>query len=756
MAKIEQDDSIRLPQRTRLLWLACVLALTVIAPAQAQTTYSETVLHNFVSPPRGANPYAGVIRDSAGNLYGTVETGGTAGWGAVFKVNTAGAQTLLYNFTGGADGGNPYAGLIGDSSGNFYGTASQGGTGGDGVVFKVDKTGHETVLYSFAWGGMGGTDGAYPSSSLTRDPAGNFYGTTRYGGAANQGVLYKLDTKGHETVLYTFTGGADGGSPQAGVIRDSAGNLYGTAPNGGTAGAGLVYMLDTSGHETVLYNFTGGADGGNPIAGVVRDSSGNLYGTTSTGGAAYYDYQGVVFKLDTAGNETVLYSFMGGSDGGQPQGGVVLDSTGNLYGTVTGGGPNPGAVFEVSAAGYMTVLHTFTGGADGCHPFAGVILDSAGNLYGTTTYGGAANGGVLFEVDTAGQETVLYSFPGAADGSYPDAGVIRDSAGNFYGTTSAGGAAGFGVVYKLDTAGHETVLHTFTGGADGGAPNAGLIRDSTGNLYGTAYQGGTAGCGVVYKLDTAGNETVLYTFTCGADGGYPVAGVIRDSAGNLYGTTSGGGTANWNGVLYRLDTTGKERVLFRFTGGAGGSSPQSGVVRDSAGNFYGTAGGGAANAGVVYKVLAGQETVLYTFTGGADGNRPLGGVIRDSAGNLYGTTFFGGAFGNGVVYEVDTSGHETVLYSFGAGGNDGGNPMAGVIRDSAGNLYGTNSNGGQGGRGAVYELDSTGHYTVLYSFGGASGGDAHAGVIRDASGDLYGTTYLGGKRNVGVVFKLKP
>jgi uncharacterized repeat protein (TIGR03803 family) len=562
-------------------------------------------------------------------------------------------------------------------------------------------------------------------------------------------------------VLYTFTGAADGGGPEAGVILDSAGNLYGTTPNGGSAGAGLVYKLDTAGHETVLYNFTGGVDGANPIAGVIRDSNGNLYGTTQSGGAASFDYQGVVYKLDTTGHETVLYTFTGGSDGGQTQAGLILDSTGDLFGTATGGGSNPGAVFKVDAAGHATMLYTFTGGADGSHPYAGVVLDSAGNLYGTTAYGGPANGGVVFKLDTSGRETVLYGFPGAADGSYPSAGLIRDSAGNFYGTTSAGGTSGWGTVYKLDATGHETVLYTFTGGADGGGPNSGVIRDSSGNLYGTAVYGGTADYGVVYKVDTSGQETVLYSFTGGADGSNPLSGVIRDSAGNLYGTNSwrGSGSA---GVVYVLRTTGRLTVLYTFTGGADGAYPSAGLIRDSAGNFYGTtpaggAGAGWAGYGVVYKLdKTGHETVLYTFTGGADGNRPYAGVIRDAGGNLYGTTFFGGAQNAGVVYKVDTAGQQTVLHAFGGGGNDGGNAFAGVIIDSAGNLYGTNSNGGSGGQGVVYELDATGNYTVLYSFGGANGGDAHAGVILSSSGSLFGATQMGGKRNVGVVFRLTP
>jgi uncharacterized repeat protein (TIGR03803 family) len=264
--------------------------------------------------------------------------------------------------------------------------------------------------------------------------------------------VFKLDTTGTETVLYSFTGGADGAYPGAGVIQDSAGNLYGTTYEGGASESGVVFKLDTTGTETVLYSFTGGADGGNPEAGVIRDSAGNLYGTTPFGGVSGVCYAGcgVVFKLDTSGTETVLYSFTGGADGGSPN--------------------------------------------------AGVIRDSAGNLYGTTPIGGASGYGVVFKLDTTGTETALYSFTGGADGGYPAAGVIQASAGNLYGTTQAGGVSGSGVVFKLDPAGAETVLYSFTGGADGGAPFAGLIRNSAGNLYGTAIGGGINNHGVVFRI----------------------------------------------------------------------------------------------------------------------------------------------------------------------------------------------------------------------------------------------------------------
>ncbi len=727
-----------------LLWAVCASVGTSVAPAQT----SEVVLHNFAtSPPRGANPWAGVIRDAAGNFYGTATTGGLHGAGVVYRVDPAGQEMVLHGFTGGADGGYPYAGVIADPEGNLYGTTQWGGTPGLGVVYKLDKAGQETVLYNFT----GGADGSKPTTGVILDEAGNLYGTTFWGGTANLGVVYKVDPAGHETVLYNFTGGINGNYPQSGVIRDAAGNLYGTtsvggaAAIGGWAGYGVVYKLDPAGNETVLYSFMGGSDGSHPYAGVIRDAAGNFYGTTqySEGSAGW----GVVYKLDSAGHETVLYNFSNGPGGFYPYAGVIRDAAGNLYGTTVYDGVGiGGTVYKLDTAGQLTVLHTFTGGTDGFEPYAGVLLDAAGNLYGTTCQGGLGGFGTLYKLDPAGRQTVLLNFMGALDGSLPDAGVIRDADGNLYGTTNSGGTANLGMVYKLDPAGHETVLHNFTGGVDGINPQTGVIRDSAGNLYGTTELGGT-GQGVLYKLDAAGEETVLYTFTGGSDGGLPCAGVIQDAVGNLYGTALRGGAA---GVVYKVDPSGHETVLYTFSGGADGGAPLAGVIRDADGNLYGTtSSGGAADWGVVYKLdTAGQETVLYSFTGGDDGGYPRAGVIRDTEGNLYGTTFNGGASHAGVVYKLNPEGQQQLLYTF-TGGPDGGYPYAGVIIDPAGNLYGTAQ--------VVYKLNRAGQETVLYSFtGGADGGSPIGGVIRDASGNLYGTGSYGGKYGGGVVFKLKP
>ncbi len=728
----------------------------------ATVSDTEVVLHNFASPPNGAYPSNGVVRDSAGNLYGTangaysdVGGGGTNNAGVVFKVDKFGHETVLYSFTGGADGSSPNAVVL-DSAGNLYGTTANGGAFGVGVVFKVDTSGKETVLYTFT----GGADGANPYAVIL-DSAGNLYGVTESGGDG-AGVVFKVDTSGNETVLYTFTGGADGAYPN-GVILDSAGNLYGTTTYGGTSGAGVVFRLDMSGNESVLYPFTGENDGGYSDAGVILDSAGNLYGTTSGGGASG---AGLVFKVDASGNETVLFTFTGGADGGYPYAGVVRDSAGILYGTTSGGGtPGLGVVFKVDTSGNETVLYTGQRGLDGDQPYlAGVILDSVGNLYGTEAFGGAGGEGVVYKLDSSGHEKVLYAFHDSADGEYPyNAGVIFGSDGNLYGTADRGGKAGEGVVYQLDGNGNEAVLYTFrTFTVSGyGQPTGGVIRDSKGNFYGTTFIGQAGvgyGYGVVYKVGPAGNSTVLHNFTGGTDGGNPYGGVIRDSKGNLYGTAEVGG-ASGAGVVFKINQYGNEKVLYSFTGGADGGYPLCGVMRDSKGNLYGaTNGGGASGAGVVFKVdTSGNETVLYSFTGGADGAYPIAGVIQDSKGNLYGTTNQGGASGAGVVFKVDTSGNETVLYTF-TGGADGAYPLWVVLAsDSAANLYGTTAGGGTSGVGVVFKVDTSGNETVLHTFtGGADGGNPEAGVIFGPGGLLYGTTAFGGQTNAGVVFELEP
>jgi uncharacterized repeat protein (TIGR03803 family) len=391
----------------------------------------------------------------------------------------------------------------------------------------------------------------------------------------------------------------------------------------------------------VIHEFNS-TKGGNPIAQLVFDSSGNLYGTAETGGPAKCTSDcGVVFKLYkvTGGwAETVLHSFRGKTDAGSPLAGVVLDGAGNIYGTTYAGGGTGcgglgcGTVYELSptSAGGWTysLVHVFTG-TDGEQPVSQLVLDGSGNLYGTTLYGGAYGFGEVFELSPSSAgwtQTELHSFTGGSDGAKPHAGVIRDSSGNLYGTTWTGGGTtgicvpqGCGIVFELSNSSGawiETVLHTFSGGADGAYSQTALVLDGGGNLYGTTGAGGVSGacggegCGVVFKLSASSGEwteIVLQTFQPGGSGvggpggANPYAGLTRDSLGNLYGTTHNGG-AQGDGVVFELSppTTGAwtETVLHSFNG-INGELPQSGVTLDGSGVIYGatTYGGSGTNCG---------------------------------------------------------------------------------------------------------------------------------------------------------------
>jgi len=371
----------------------------------------------------------------------------------------------------------------------------------------------------------------------------------------------------------------------------------------------------------------------------------------------------------------VVYSFRGGSDGAQP-GLSLRDRDGILYG-VTGdgggagcGGAGCGTVFKLTGRGRETVLYRFAGGTDGYFPDGNVINDRRGNLYGTTYYGGNkrcdGNGcGTVYKLATDGTKTILHVFASGRDGALPLASLISVG-GNLYGTTSQGGIRDCGpydcgTVFKIDKNGKESVLHRFAGAADGSYSASSLIADSAGNLYGTTELGGSSscndsGCGTVFKLAPDGSETVLHAFLGGADGAGPTSSLLRDPSGNLYGTTGVGGGSSCMGygcgIVFKVSTDGKERVLYAFKGERDGNWPWGNLIIDAAGNLYGTADVGGDGAGVVFEVAAyGTESVLHAFSGGDDGAQP-NGLIVDRTGKLYGATVYGGTGGQGVVFSL--------------------------------------------------------------------------------------------------------
>jgi uncharacterized repeat protein (TIGR03803 family) len=365
------------------------------------------------------------------------------------------------------------------------------------AVMPSAQAQHFHVLHEFQDGPF---DGASPGGALVRDAAGNLYGTTGRGGLNQKGVVYKIDPTGAESLLFSFDG-TNGAGPFAGLVLDQAGNLYGTA-GVGPNDEGVIFRVSPSGEETVLFDFPPKLPLGpiQPIGGLLMDKAGNLYGATTLGGNGNcIDGCGTIYRLDTAGKAHMLHQFSGGADGFSPLGSLIADANGNLYGVAQVGGDfncsvDPfegegcGTVFRIAKKGTFTVLHAFHGGTDGQIPWAGLVLDKAtGNLYGSATGGNKAGNGLIFQISPQGKYKVVLQFKGT-DGSSPNGGLILDEAGNIYGTTQGGGSNGLGTAFVMNPAVQLKVLHNFTGGRDGFAPLTGLTRDPAGNLFGTAFK----------------------------------------------------------------------------------------------------------------------------------------------------------------------------------------------------------------------------------------------------------------------------
>jgi uncharacterized repeat protein (TIGR03803 family) len=378
-----------------------------------------------------------------------------------------------------------------------------------------------TVLHNFTYG----QDGAYPYAGLTTGGAGTFYGTTSGGGSYNNchfgcGGVFRLRAGGTGwvvTPLYVFQG-PDGASPYARVTVGGDGSLYGTTVSGGGVscsgnGCGTVFNVRPPAStictgvlcmwmEAVLHSFDGGPDGGTPKSEVMFDQEGNLYGTTEFGGCCIEPTgAGVIYKMSFSNRswvQSLLYTFMDAQDGEYPSSGLLRDAAGNLYGTT------PGTIYQLSPSGMLTNLHVFHGGNDGSGP-TGLVADRFGNLYGATITGGPNGGGTVFELAPANggwDYRQIFAFSGNAY-SGPAANLFVDAAGAIYGTTTNGGTNSFGTVFRLTSANgiwSQTVLHTFTGGAEGGIPMSNVVIDSNGNLFGTAAGGGAQGAGVIWEI----------------------------------------------------------------------------------------------------------------------------------------------------------------------------------------------------------------------------------------------------------------
>ena len=440
------------------------------------------------------------------------------------------------------------------------------------------------------------TAGLYTAPAAVPNPATVTVTATSQDGSGASGSADV--TIGPYTVknLYSFTSLSDGAAPSAPLIQAKDGYFYGTTQLGGANGDGTVFKVDTGGNVTSLHEFTG-TDGANSNGALVQATDGNFYGTTDYGGT--HD-EGTIFKMDSLGNISSLYSFSGIGDGARPLAGLIQGKDGYFYGTTVGGGTsNSGTVFKTDLSGNLVTLYSFSGGADGYGPEAPLIQATDGLFYGTTDYGGVSCGtgggatcGTIFQIDSLGNLTTLYAFTGGQDGANPDEALLEASDGFFYGTTLFGGDSscsvspytGCGTVFKIDFAGKFTLLHAFSGKADGGVPFSSLLQAGDGDFYGTTTAGGNPscsviasnenystyiGCGTVFKMDLAGNVNALYSFAGSpSDGSNPFAALLLGNDGYFYGTTRWGGTATCS-----YTNNGGCGTFFRLSG-PGGPVPQ--------------------------------------------------------------------------------------------------------------------------------------------------------------------------------------
>ncbi|MFY9986015.1 MAG: choice-of-anchor tandem repeat GloVer-containing protein [Chthoniobacterales bacterium] len=821
----------------RLAYASCLLTITVGAQT-APAAPIESVLYNFNVIRTGDQPQAALTPGLNGVYYGTTDVGGASGNGTVFELippaagQSGWSQKVIHTFTGPPDGSTPSSGLMLGKDGVLYGVTGNGGTAGYGVVFMLTPPASgqgnwtETILYNFE----GGSDGIAPYGTLIADGNGILYGSTVGGGSANAGVVFSLtppaagQKEWAEAVLYTFHGNPDGVSPTNGLVRDDTGTIYGMTSAGGTNGAGTVYRLTAPANgggawsETILYNFAGAPNGSFPNGGLVRDGNGILYGVTFAGGTSGW---GTIFSLtppvagQTAWSENVLYSFTGGADGGSPDNTPVLGSDGTVYGTNNFNSNGYGTVFAVTppapgqSAWTEATLVNFDG-TNGANPI-GLVLNGGGTLIGTTYDGGTqdGNGGIVFKLTqpregaSAWGYKILYRFPDTRnDAEYPAGALLRGSDGTLFGGTSSGGTHNHGAIFKLtppaagETAWHETVIHSFNG-ANGSQATGPMVEGNDGALYGVTTAGGPfggaiGGYGTVYVLTPpsdgheAWTEKILYPFTgvANSDGAFPQGGLIADTSGALYGTTSQGGIATsndqeGNGTVFKLTPPVKGQdawtatIIYRFSG-PDGSAPHGSFLLGKNGELYGTTYvGGSAGEGTVFELTppanpGGQwtETVLYSFNdiNGNDGAIPgAEQLVADASGALYGTTSQGGLYGDGTVFKLippdgaRAAWIEVLLHSF--NGTDGFDPNVGLLAGTDG-FYGVTPQGGAFNWGAVFKLTAplsgtVWNVTVLHSFNvlyDRGGVGPNGALIQDPSGNLYGTTFSGGDGVGGVVF----
>ena len=628
-----------------------------------------TILRNFDYTNDGAYPEGELIRGADGNLYGMTVSGGASTSGTIFKISTAGVFTVIRSFNYNPDGAGPHGHLILSTDGNFYGITSSGGTYGYGTIFKMTASGTYTVLRAL----NGTTDGGPSYGSITEGTDGNLYGITYGGGTNNIGTIFKIaKTGGSFSVLRNFAYTTDGGNSKSDLIQATDGNLYGLTPAGGTNGIGTIFKITPTGTFTVIRHLSS-TDGQNPIGNLMQSTDGFLYGMAH-GGA---NGAGTFYKISTAGAFTLLHSFKTDTEGSDPNGSVIRSTDGNLYGLTSYGGPNfGGTAFKITTAGVFTLLSSFDGATLGNAPYESLIRGSDSAFYGTTSNKSTYQyyGSILKKC--AGNTTLLHAFNGT-QGGIPKGSLVEGTNGILYGTTEYGGTNGIGTIFKITKSGTYTVLRNLSLN-DGSYPNGSLIQATDGNLYGMTNSDGANSGGTIFKMTIAGVYTVLRAFNS-ADGYYPFGDLVQATDGNFYGTTSTGG-ANGAGTIFKITPAGVFSVLRNLSQATDGAGPKGSLIQHTDGNFYGTTSNGGTNGGgTIFKITStGTYTVLKHLNTATNGGSPQGNLLKGSDGNLYGMTSIGGTNNAGTIFKITTTGTYTVLRHLNLTA-DGGNPFGSLI-----------------------------------------------------------------------------
>lgn len=643
----------------------------------------DGVLTNLLSfnYSNGGGPYGGVRQGLDGNFYGTTEYGGSSGYGTVFAITPNGTLTTLGTFisTLGYSLAAPAQGV----DGNLYGTTAFTGTGGSGeaYVLKIANQSLQITTQPKSQTAFLGqtvklgvaTLGSFPISYQWQENSTNLTDAGNLSGSSTRVLTFANVTAanaGLYSVIVSNSFGSVTSTPALLTVTSSVPVItLQPAKQTVLSGATATYQVGAVGNFPLYYQWQ--LNGNN-----ITDST-NIIGTTTT----------ILTIANVSSVNTGTYS-------------VIVS---NSLGWVS----SAGAVLTLST---LTNLYSFTGGPDGANPNA-LVPGANGLFYGTTQNGGTNGYGTIFQLQLAanGTPTNLYSFTGAGDGAFPVAGLVPGADGNFYGSASVGGTGGdWGTIFKITPGGTFSSIYSFTGVADGGFPYAELVQGTDGNFYGTTLEGGISkGWGTVFEITPDGLLNSLHSFTGGADGGSPEAALVQGVDGRLYGTTSEGGTGS--GTVFAISTNGALVTLYSFTGVSDGGFPYAGVIQAGDRNLYGTtAYGGQYGNGTIFKITTnGALTTLYSFTGGSDGSSPVAALIQASDGNLYGTTAYGGgAYGDdGTVFQITTNGTLTTLGWF--NGANGANPQAPLVEGMDDNLYGVAQNGGPSDNGVIFRLTVT-------------------------------------------------